>query len=333
VICVAGESSQKDDLLTRYLLDETSRAENEDLQDDMELDENLADRLQTLEMFWTDCYLANQLSPEDRTRFEQGFLKFPENQAKLEDARILHQAIDALITERESKSATPQRDTWWPPALRWPSIRVPAFAALALLVIGLIALLIFENQPPKRSDKLVKAPTNMWTPTPMPNDTTVPSPGYPVPHGSDHPTNSPPPPVPPPLGPTLAADNTLIESNQATGEPMGPGSREPVKTIKALKTSPFVPIKMQLKFTKVADSEQTIPVTILTEKFEAVPGFKANVRPFRISKPGDVPKYVLPISVPTRLLKDNETYYFTIPNASQADGRSITPFKVSRTKN
>src|SRR4051794_4437704 len=95
------ETDQKDEIIIRYLLNETSRAEREDLEDDMVLDDELAERVQTIEMLLIDRYVQQQMSPAEINRFEQGFLLFPENRVRVEDARILHESIGLLLDEEQ----------------------------------------------------------------------------------------------------------------------------------------------------------------------------------------------------------------------------------------
>lgn len=90
----------KDDLLTKYIFNELPASENEQLEDQLALDDELAERMQTLEMILIDRYVLDEMTAVDRNRFEKGFLLFPENLQKVEDARSFHQSLGQLKKDR-----------------------------------------------------------------------------------------------------------------------------------------------------------------------------------------------------------------------------------------
>jgi hypothetical protein len=333
---MVDDSDHKDNLLVRYLLNETSMTESEDLEDDMVLDEALADRLKTLEMLWIDRYLLKALSGTDEARFEQGFLLFPENRRKVEDAQIFHRAIKGFRDERESESAGSRPSTWLPPFLQWPSIRVPALAVIALLVMAAIAFVIYRFTQPK-PDEIVNTPTNSKGIAATPNENRSPQ-NDSAPVRPDHPTiasGSPMVPLSPPVRPRSAQPAaTLEERDGTTGQSSGSAKNVKAQPLRFPGGSPIVTVSLELKDTKVVDPRKRFTVDLLTEKIKPVaPGIRTRALPIKISNPGEPERYTLSINVPARILKDNETYYFEISSPTAPNGRSTTPFIVSRTKN
>src|SRR5689334_11172565 len=128
------ETDQKDEIIIRYLLNETSSAENEDLEDDMVLDEELAERVRTIEMLLIDRYVQQQMSPAERIRFEEGFLLFPEKRVKVDDARILHEGIGLLLDEEQPRESVLVRPRAPKPHWFRALIATPVFAAIAIAV-------------------------------------------------------------------------------------------------------------------------------------------------------------------------------------------------------
>ncbi|MDX6403221.1 MAG: hypothetical protein QOH70_676 [Blastocatellia bacterium] len=329
------DSDHKDELLIRYLLNETSRTENEDLEDEMVLDESLAGRLQTVEMLLIDRYVLSELSAADGVRFEKGFLLFPENRAKVEDARIFHQSIDGLLNEEGLTMEKPA--TWFPPFLKRPSIQVPAFAVLALLLTGVIALAIYQNKRTREADKMAETPPNPKSLTPTPNENRSPN-NDTVPAGIDHSrTASSSAPTPPaaPFRPRFTRPSTmLVERNGVTGQPSGQSNNiVSAQSLTIPQGSKTVTLNLKLETTKIVDPKRKIQVAILTEKLKPVaPGIERKVVPVRISNVVGPNRFMLSINVPASILKDNETYYFAIPSR-EPGGSSLTPFQISRTKN
>src|ERR1700755_1261622 len=92
----------KDEFLERYLLNELSEAENEELENEMFLDKRLLERVQAAEMCLIDSYVSDEMSPAERLRFERGFLLFPENKLKVEDARALQESLRPIRKEQSA---------------------------------------------------------------------------------------------------------------------------------------------------------------------------------------------------------------------------------------
>src|SRR5436305_5086091 len=90
----------RDAILVRYLLNELSKDENEEIEDGMVLDPEFSERAQAVETNLIESYVLDEMSAEEKARFEKGFFIFPENRERVEDARAFHEALRARRRER-----------------------------------------------------------------------------------------------------------------------------------------------------------------------------------------------------------------------------------------
>jgi hypothetical protein len=98
-------TDSKDDLLMKYLFNELPTSENEKLEDQMALDEELSERIQALEMIMIDRYVSGTMTPGEISRFENGFLLFPENLQKVREASIFHESLRQLRNEGRAEQS------------------------------------------------------------------------------------------------------------------------------------------------------------------------------------------------------------------------------------
>jgi hypothetical protein len=133
-------SSFNDNVLEAYLFDELPEDQIAPLEDELLRDEELYDRLETLEMNLIDRYLEDEMTAEEKRRFEDGFLSHADNQRKLEEARVFRESVASLREKRP-----PPNVVSFPIAFRkfFQSVRVQQVtaAAVALIVIALIVVL------------------------------------------------------------------------------------------------------------------------------------------------------------------------------------------------
>src|SRR5688572_30108959 len=115
--------------LRRYLLgdmtDETCAA----LEQDYFTRQEMFDRVWAAENDLIDSYLDGRLTPDDRSRFERGYLATPGHRDRVAIARELRAAASAAasaVVEQESKA-------WWQPRLGalhgWPDAWKAALVA------------------------------------------------------------------------------------------------------------------------------------------------------------------------------------------------------------
>lgn len=164
------ESSSNDNKLESYLRNELSDSEIAALEDELLRDDELDQRLETLQMNLIDGYLENEMSAGEKRRFETTFLSLPANQLKLEEARVFRAGLVAL---RENQPATRKGAS--------ANIRFVQLAAAAVLLVG-IALGVVLFAIAWRSQKNVSAnnaprsiPVINSIPTPQPSLSPSPS--------------------------------------------------------------------------------------------------------------------------------------------------------------
>ena len=136
-----------DEALIKYLLNEQSEEENEELEDRMVLDPELADRAQVVEMKLIDSYVLNQMSPAEKARFEKGFLLFPENHDKVADAQAFHEVLRlrrqaSVDVEMPESGKVPTG--WFTSVSR---IQISALAAaLVLITAVVVGVFLFSDR-------------------------------------------------------------------------------------------------------------------------------------------------------------------------------------------
>ena len=83
------DNSEREKLLTRYLLGRVSSEEKDALEGQYLADDNQFEELVSVENDLIDSYVRGNLSPTDREAFERHFLSVPERQERLDFARAL----------------------------------------------------------------------------------------------------------------------------------------------------------------------------------------------------------------------------------------------------
>ena len=82
--------------LKLYLLQQLSAPDQQELELKLLTDTNFADELEIAEDELIDQYLTNELSNDDRARFEEHFLTTDERQRKLRSAQVIKRHLDRL---------------------------------------------------------------------------------------------------------------------------------------------------------------------------------------------------------------------------------------------
>ena len=146
--------SDREDLLTRFLLGETTEHERAEVEDRLLSDEEFYERLLAAEGELVDAYVRGELPAGERARFEESFSFSARRGERVEFARGLLESATRL---HEQESATPRaaalaseespgRSGWLaslfalPPALRY------ALAAVALAVMAVAVWLAIERR-------------------------------------------------------------------------------------------------------------------------------------------------------------------------------------------
>jgi CHAT domain-containing protein/tetratricopeptide (TPR) repeat protein len=138
----------------RYLLKQLSDPEQQEIELRLLTDDDFSAELDAAEDELIDEYLANELSPDERERFEQNFLTTPERNSKLKSGQAMKRHFDRMAHDPLSKPS------WFESLRKWlgkpllpsrilpsPSSVVvfssPASVAITFLVLGFSGLVIW----------------------------------------------------------------------------------------------------------------------------------------------------------------------------------------------
>lgn len=332
----------KDEFLERYLLNELSEAENEELEDEMVLDKKLLERVQAAEMCLIDSYVSDEMSPAERLRFERGFLLFPENRLKVEDARALQESLRLIRKEQfagqasQTESLPPEQPAvgaagvaqlrrGWFPRLPTPAL---ALAALLLLTFGLGLFFIpwpdvFKSQTNSLTVKATPTPqttrgnnqnqlaTNQNTPPPVQHETPTPEIAA----------------LPPKIVyETIKEQPGFIVAGNNRGSETGSAKARPVGVPKG---SEFLMLTMTLLPERQVASDRPLLVAVYDAQNLDSPLFTSGGG-LRLPTPRRAGRSkrtrTITLKIPTSLLRDGRTYYVRIDEEPKA-----TPIRIKMT--
>lgn len=172
-------SSDIEQLITQYLLGQTTSNEDEIIEGKYASDPNFLNRVEAVEDDLVDAYVRRQLSPEQNEQFERFFLASPDNRDKVQFARTL---ITEITPEVERLPAwQPQSLPLIAPIRAWLlrahlSIQFASIAALTLSVITFgIGWWLLGHRTGERSDQTQQVTENQIQPlsSPKPNQPSV----------------------------------------------------------------------------------------------------------------------------------------------------------------
>lgn len=269
-------SVYNDKKLEAYLLNELPEDEIPALGDELLRDDELFQRLQTVEMNLFDRYLENEMAGEERQRFEATFLSNPANQWKLEEERVFRESLE-LLRKRRSQ---------------FPQLAAAAVILISLAVLGVWLATRSNNQ--SSGDLTTKA---VSTPTPEINVTPIPQP-------SPSPTNPPTERKPP----SHVEEKWLYLRETTTGV-MGPGDDVPI-TVSPDTDS----LSLRFELLEDAATKDVFRVSIKDEfdyPIFPLPG-TIEVKPTEIRYRGRL-RRALAVDVPIKSLKPSARYSFEIP--------------------
>ena len=323
-------TDSNDEALIKYLLNEQSEEENEELEDRMVLDPELADRAHVVEMKLIDSYVLNEMSPAEKARFEKGFLLFPENHDKVEDARAFHENLrlrrEANVAVQVPAAGKVSSD-WFISVSR---IQIAALAAALILVTAVVAgvLLFSDRQQQSASNGNV----SNTTPEVVSHSANTNNNGS----SQTPPTNRP-------------ANNTseiaklnpnpnhtpVVSIAELRGRVNASGTRGTNSNFRQIITPHLIKVPLRSKFF-------TLKVNLLADEyFKQSLDFSVDVSNAKFQRlfpkgnflkvkaqpvEGEFP-YQVSMELPTVYLKEGALYYFRIHETN-----SLTPFKVKFTK-
>ena len=146
---------QEQNSVKRYLLKQLPVAEQQEIELRLLSDDSFSAELDIVEDELIDEYLAEELSRDERVKFEQDFLTTPERHSKLISAQAFKRYIDGIPAPSPQKLSISERLRKWllPPFKGLPQLQTvsggstvgvfssPASIALTLLVIGVLGVI------------------------------------------------------------------------------------------------------------------------------------------------------------------------------------------------
>jgi cell division protein FtsL len=123
-----SERSARDEAAVRYLLSDMAEEEKAVLENSLFENEELFEQVAAAEDELIDDYLAGELSPEMRERFEKTYLALPERRERVEFARALRQRLASEPSQEQVTLHRPRKVF----AARWLAAAAILFAVLGL---------------------------------------------------------------------------------------------------------------------------------------------------------------------------------------------------------
>jgi hypothetical protein len=139
------QNSDKDKLITRYLLRDLSDGEQVRLEEEYFGDEDFFEQMLVAEDELIDDYVRGELSSRERELFEQHFMLSEKARQRLEFARLLRQSTAIAATVETTRTLDPEPVNWWRSSLAFLRAQNPImqFAQVALLLL-FVALALFS---------------------------------------------------------------------------------------------------------------------------------------------------------------------------------------------
>src|SRR6185295_6808154 len=134
---------QEQNSVKRYLLKQLPVAEQQEIELRLLSDDSFSADLDIAEDELIDEYLAEELSRDERAKFEQDFLTTPERHSKLISAQAFKRYIDGIPVPSPQKLGISERLRKWllPPFKGLPQLQPVFSIALILLVIGVLGVI------------------------------------------------------------------------------------------------------------------------------------------------------------------------------------------------
>jgi hypothetical protein len=162
---MAGRTSEREELLVRYLLGELPAGERTRLEEDYFAEAGAFERLLAAEDELIDDYVRGGLNARERELFESRFLTNDRRRERVEFARALR---GALARERAAAAPAPDKtrssleagaSPWWRRLLPFPpGLRTAAALSAAAVLLALLAGLVWLNgRGVRRRDAVTEA--------------------------------------------------------------------------------------------------------------------------------------------------------------------------------
>lgn len=140
-----GIGNKNGERLVMYLLGELSAEERHDIEQQYFQNDKLFQELLSIESDLIDDYLNDELSVEERRKFESQVLSTPQGRRKVESSRALLSAISEVAPKVVHRGTTDEHSSWW--QFLWHPVKTSAwrFATVILLFAGGTGWLAIEN--------------------------------------------------------------------------------------------------------------------------------------------------------------------------------------------
>lgn len=125
----------------RYLLDQLSDVEQQDVELRLLSDDSFAQEFEIVEDEIIDEFLADELSRDERVKFEQHFLAHPDRHSKLKSAQALKRYFAKIDPDPVPTPTVIERLSAW---LKMNVITRPVLAGIAVLVVAVVGLIIWR---------------------------------------------------------------------------------------------------------------------------------------------------------------------------------------------
>jgi hypothetical protein len=139
------QNSDKDRLITRYLLKDLSEEEQVRLEEEYFGDEDFFEQMLIAEDELIDDYARGELSSHERELFDKRLRLSEKARQRLEFARLLTQSRPVAAADETTRAREPVRLNWWQTSLAFLRAQNPVlrFAPVALLLL-FVALALFS---------------------------------------------------------------------------------------------------------------------------------------------------------------------------------------------
>jgi len=136
-----GRKHQNQKAVRQYLLRQLSDAEQQRLELSILSDDELSEELEIVEDELIDEYLAEELSTDERVRFERDFLTSPERKRKLAASQALRRYLKARTNPVPKQGIFDRLTLWIRPSLTFS----PVAGAAAVLVVAALGLAVWRG--------------------------------------------------------------------------------------------------------------------------------------------------------------------------------------------
>ena len=139
---MAARQTHTEQAVKRYLLNQLSDAERQELELRLLTDDDFAAEIELAEDELIDEYVANELSKDERRRFHEHFLTNPERESKLQSSQAVKRYFDRKSPHPQPSPGIFERLSAW---IKRPNFALPVPAVVMALVIAAFGFIIWRG--------------------------------------------------------------------------------------------------------------------------------------------------------------------------------------------